>query len=46
MTDVLVAVIEIVAALVLLCLACAGLWLAVYLTGSFINRIGNPYDKW
>jgi hypothetical protein len=35
-----------IATIALLCLAFAGGVLTLYLVGSFINRIGNPYDKW
>jgi membrane protein DedA with SNARE-associated domain len=35
-----------IAAIALLCLAFAVGAFAIYFIGSFINRIGNPYDKW
>jgi hypothetical protein len=39
-------VLSTIAAFVLLGLAFAGAVVLVYFVGSFINRIGNPYDKW
>lgn len=37
---------QIVFGFLLIAAAVGGFILAVYLVGSFVNRIGNPYDKW